>query len=843
MSVLKLFYSTTSNPWKLTANKLFKIDNIASYLSTKDSVVINNFQYQKNALEMSIKVALPQSQSQPLSITGYKYASINDGSRTNYYYIKKATWRSTNTIQFDLVMDVLNTLVENQDYRFKKNTRIIREHKPRVYTINRTPRRIKINYYLLHGQGDYMDGEQCSITDDRGTLLFTCQCIEQDQAYSIVEVDDAYDLDDAIQSLEDTIGAANVYMTSLDSPASEIEFEVESIENVRSLFVYRKIDYINENINPMLNCKNAVGIEVQDESPLNQNWYLLYRNQLDPSDVLTNPVDCYLIPENAVQVDAGIISAGRLNATSLQLSYYYAIGLGDKGYTASTNVSITLDNGVVLSPSVSTNDQRNVIIKRNSDNTMTISVVYGGITSSSGTTTRSEGTYNCKYITFSSMPVTLRYGNSMPTGRADQIRDMITGGSWLVGLETLTNSTNPAYINSINDLDKTDAKNIKLIKLPYSPYGFSSTSNVLNISSDINWDYIKLNQNGGIIYCLKLNDLHTKLTHTLPETIGINPYSKFYVTTSQLLNISINRLRLEDDALESKMLHSEFYQPKLIYDSFTFTFELEKLDENFYYEDANRKLEIIFTMTRTINSKFLFMPKDITYKLADSNYPGVMAVARNNEEVLYNVPYINYIRTGFNYDVKAKNLSNASNWVGLGLSVASVGLSLLAPSVPLKIAGVMASFISMASSIKNTIVTTIQNEEGLKQKVLQSQNQTASVSGSDDVDLMSEYSNNRLKYLVYEPNDNMKNLLKDLFYYAGYNSGRMGLPNHNTRVNFDYLECDASFIDEGRNIPEEIIAELKNCFKAGVTYIHETSRTTNKWDIDQIYENWEIELL
>lgn len=842
MSTLTLYYSTTSNPWKLTPNKLFKVDNIASYLATQNKVVINDFQYQKNALELSIKVALPQSQSQPQSITGYKYVSIDGDTRIAYYYVKKASWRSANTIQFDLVMDVLNTFNENIDYSFKPNTRIIREHKPRIALKDMTPRRLRVDFYLLHGQGDFLDGDSCSVTDDRGTLLFTCVVTEHDQNYIIFNVDDAYDFDDAIESLESTIGSANVYFTSLDNPLSEIEVEVIEVNKVTISNVYRKIDYVSENIHPMLNCGSAVGVKLQDKSPLNIDWYLLYRNQNDPSEVLTNPVECYLLPENAIQVDSGIITAGRLDATSLQVSYYYAIGLGDKGYTASTNVSITLDNGVVLSPNVSTNDQRNVIIKRNSDNTMTISVIYGGVTSS-GTTTRSEGTYNCKYITFSSMPVTLRYGNSMPTGTAWNIRDMITGGAWLVGLQTLTNSTNPAYINSINDLDRTDAKNIKLIKLPYSPYRFSYTNGVLNISSDINWDYVKLNQNGGIIYVLKLNDLHTKLTNTLPENLTINPYSKFYVTTSTLLNVSINKLRLEDDALESKMLHSEFYQPKLIYDSFTYTFELEKLDENYYYIDANRSLKIIFTMTRTINSKFLFMPKDIKFKLAESNYPEVMSVARNNEEVLYNVPYINYIRTGFNYDVKAKNLSNTSNWVGLGLSTASIGLSLLAPSVPLKVAGIAASVLSMAMSIKSTIVSTIQNEEGLKQKILQSQNQTASVSGSDDVDLMSEYSGNRLKYLVYQPNEIMQKLLKDLFYYGGYASNRMGVPNHNTRANFDYLECDASFKYDGANIPDEIMNELKNCFKAGVTYIHQTSRSVNKWDIDQVYENWENELL
>ena len=108
---------------------------------------------------------------------------------------------------------------------------------------------------------------------------------------------------------------------------------------------------------------------------------------------------------------------------------------------------------------------------------------------------------------------------------------------------------------------------------------------------------------------------------------------------------------------------------------------------------------------------------------------------------------------------------------------------------------------------------------------------------------MSEYCDNRLKYFIYKPTDNMINLIYDLFFYAGYNSGRMGVPNHTTRVNFDYLECDASLESAGANIPQEILEEIKNSYKTGVTFIHRTSRDTDKWDIEQKYENWEKELV
>ena len=88
----------------------------------------------------------------------------------------------------------------------------------------------------------------------------------------------------------------------------------------------------------------------------------------------------------------------------------------------------------------------------------------------------------------------------------------------------------------------------------------------------------------------------------------------------------------------------------------------------------------------------------------------------------------------------------------------------------------------------------------------------------------------------------MKSILFDLFFYAGYASGRIGLPNHDTRVNFDYLECEANLENEG-SIPDDCLQELINCFKTGITYLHKTSRNTNKWDFEQKYENWEKSLM
>lgn len=835
-SSITLYYVSSGAQWELLPHKLFVIEDIESYLSTKTKNTISSFQYIKPQLEISITVDLSQTYAEPLNAS-YKYVKIENSDQTGqyyYYFVKNTIWRSKSSVRFDLVMDVLNTFKEETHYNFKPNTRIIREHKDRFVPKNIS---VVLEYSILSSAGSLSVNDIVRVFYEvggitRDVIVGTITDIDSD--FCVISIANTYNLENVKKGFATTANSWWIYYDEynyIQMGDWDVSFEYD---------IFRNIDYINENINPSLQCGNSKGKIIDNtKSLLDCDWYLLYRNQYDPSDSLVNPVECYLIPSKDREVDAGIITAGRLTATSLQMSYWYAIGLGDKGYTASTNVSITLDNGTVLSPSVSTNDQRNVIIKRNSDNTMTVYVVYGEVASGTGTATKFEGSWQCNYLTFSSMPITLRYGLTEPTGRSYEIRDKITGGAWLVGLLTLTNTTNPAYIDNFKKIDKTDAKNIKLIKIPYAPYDFTITSNKLVVSSDSNWDYVKLTQtSGSVIYALKLNDLNTQLRGTL--SLSIVSKNPLFNLKPSISTPSINHKRLGIN-YESKLFNSEFYRPTYVYDSFSYVIQLEKLDIDYY--TSSRDLTVYFDMTKTINSRFMFTFDSLEFKIAAESYAKYMPIARNNEEVLYNVPYINYVKTGLNYDVKAKNLSNASNWIGAGLSVAGVAASLALPSAPLKALGVATALISMAMTTKNAVVSTIQNEENFQRKQAELKNQTASVAGSDDVDLMSIYAENRLKYLIYEPNEIMKNMLYDLFFYAGYASNRLGLPNHNTRYNFDYLEADA-VLEKVANIPDDCLEELVNAFKNGVSYIHKTSRSgAVKWDMKQEYENWEKVLL
>ena len=824
-STIRLYQATPSSNWELLPHKLFIVDDIESYLATKTFNTYTLVQYQKPTLELSIVLDLSQTYAEPLN-SGFKYARIENSDDTGhyyYYFIKSIDWRAKSAVRFNLVMDVLNTFKEGTHYSFKDSTKITREHKDRFILDDNTTE-VTLNYYLDGYEGALNTNDEVDVIDEDYNTLFS----------GIVVSADNYKMTLTVSLTVEEISALLEDQERLSVKKNEYNYYDISLDSVSyNVNVYRNIDYVPENINPPLQCGNSEGKFIEHKtSKLAVDWYLLYRNQNDPTDSLVNPVDCFLIPSENINVDSGYVENGRIVPSWLETGkFYYFRVIDNSGDPAR---SYTLSNGTVISDSDTSH--RTTMVLSKVDNKISVQVVKAVYGSSN---VEVIGNYITDYITASAVPCKYNVNTSFwATTYANYYTNMTYPNSF-------NNSGTYNTLDTIDEVDRTDAKNIKLIKLPYVPYNFSFTGTTMKIIDDDKWELVQLTQSGGgIIYVLKLKDITTKLNSEINSSyLGEHPLRNLYRNTLSTLNPQNTTLRSADTSYnnESKLFNSEFYRPTYIYDSFQYVVQLEKCNMSYYIANGVTSFYIDFDVTRTINSKFMFTFKTLSLRNATENYAKYMPIARNNEEVLYNVPYINYIRTGYNYDIKNRNLANVSNAIGLGLSTAGMVASFVVPSTPLKALGIVSSLLSMAMTVKNTISAAVSNQMSIDRKIQEAKMQTASVSGSDDVDLMSVYAENRLKYLVYEPTAIMKNMLYNLFFFAGYNSQRMGLPSHNTRLNFDYLECDA-VINKIANIPDDCLTELINAFKYGVTYIHKTNRTTDKWDFDQKYENWEKSL-
>lgn len=819
-SVVKLYHGTNAHPWMLTANKFFVIDDIVSYLSTysESCITLNNFQYQKCALELAIVCDLSQHNSEPLYSNGIKYVSIqnSDAGKIYYYYVKKAEWRAKQSVKLYLVMDVANTFRSGTDFDFTERTKITREHKDRVAPYIS---RFSVAYVSWVDNSVVVNRVYSGFMHDVETGLILLDNINFKYTGSSVVVyckDPLRDIDD-IKSFIERIGTKLIGFYDIND---------NHLINANTLYnisekVVRKIDYQSEGLSPILYKKEEHLIK--RSSLLDVDWYLLYRNQNEPTEALTNPVECYLIPSNETTINIGsITTGGRINANNLELNKFYYIPLSYH----QTEV-LTLNTGIVLDVGNGDDIQRSwIALRRISDDKIEVYDiryltlgVYFIFT-----------TYICDFFNISNLPCKYITTQEFKNWTSQEFRDWSNFQEWTAA------GVSPRTLDAIDKLDRTDAKNIKLIKLPYVPYDFQVLDNKVVITGT-DFDFVELTQtSGAIIYVLKLRNLNVKFNYDF--NIGSSPLSDILIEPPVITKTSIRY-----DYLESKIYHSDYYQPKFVYDSFGYVFQLERFD---IYSIENipvmNNMLVKYVVSTTITSKFMFQFIDYKSVMGKEDYNNVMPVARNNEMVLYNVPYINYIRTGYNYDVKNKNLQAASTWTSVGLGAVSTAAALMFPSVVLKVAGVVASLISTAISVKNAVVNQVQAERNLDQKMLEAKNQSTSVSGADDVDLMSVYTENRAKMCTYECSDIMKELLLDLFFYTGYVSNRMGLPNTHTRLNFDYLEADIIITDH-TNMSEEIMNELVGLYKNGLTFIHKVEGRTDMWDLEQKYENIELFML
>lgn len=111
----------------ITKAKNAKIEAIRSYLTVHGRTNPIEVQYQQIALNKTIKLDLAQAQ---VGKAVYNYLEIYQDSKSFYYFIDKATWKSTSTVEFELTLDTVNTF--SSDFTFNKKTHITRQHKDRL---------------------------------------------------------------------------------------------------------------------------------------------------------------------------------------------------------------------------------------------------------------------------------------------------------------------------------------------------------------------------------------------------------------------------------------------------------------------------------------------------------------------------------------------------------------------------------------------------------------------------------------------------------------------------------------------------------------------------------------
>lgn len=813
-STLTLYYNSLLNKEKnFILDDLSGNRRVEEYLSTLPSFQIENYQYVKHSLALIIKVDLPQSQlMMGENANDLNYIKIQNGNETPlYYFVVHKEWKSKYTIQLSLNLDTLNSFKFNEDYLVNERTLVHREHEDRF-----SHKDISSKFMLITMKNS-----------SSGTFSFFFSNIFLRYAnvtnLSFEETTKLYPYSNLTITKGEKNGIQGVYIEYTTSYINIITGKLHFDVNI----MYKDIHLRSEDFNAPLYKKNETTL-YEDEGENNIIWSLFYKNKTSGDD---SPVECFLIPDKSQKVNAISVSLS-LTASSFDSGYFYYIF---NTYPAG-DVSVTSHN---LSPnktySTSSKEYSNrirysaiQIWKDSSD----VKVVDFNFTfmkgddgqlyrwADSGITTDTQFDVNISSDTLYLYKTTTDFRTG--TYNRSVLRNALESNAYNT---TMTAGTLTTYdIMSIDEVDRTDAKNVKIIDFPYLPSEYKITNGKYNLSA--NWTY------DSVTNSMKLRDNSYRLIgHT--KTNGDN------IEGDLIVNITSGLYDKNRYYKDSKIYHSDFYRRKFVYDSFQKIFHLEFLDIDNISDDATFNFD--FVATRNIMSKFMFQFFH-NYKISMEDYDNLVAVSRNNEEVLYNSSYLNYIRTGYNYDLKSKERSQVAGGAGIALSTIGTlaGIAMMGASG--NYAGAVASAIlgatATASSIINYAKTTAQAEENIQRKLLENQNQAVSVLNADDVDLLYSYSENKAKLTTYQVSEQMERILDDLFYYYGYKIEEQKLPNINSRYWFNFIQASL-VLNDTNNLSEEIENDIKAKFEEGVTFFHYHS----KFDLEQVKENMENNIL
>lgn len=399
-----------------------------------------------------------------------------------------------------------------------------------------------------------------------------------------------------------------------------------------------------------------------------------------------------------------------------------------------------------------------------------------------------------------------------------------------------------AQITGIDELDKTLDTLIKVVELPYSPLTYTT----FNYHIIFDYPVDTYADSGNHYNFIDIKGFNLKYYESLID-ISTNDFSEIGEMTKNLTtDFLTNQLRSAD--FETKLYNSELYSKKFIYDSFDYEFKFENMNRSESYGiGTNFKFKEISSLAITSKFLFDFSPSWVEAS-PQSDFSTILPISRNNEIILYTNQYLNYLRNQRDYDLKVNETIKRieiTNTIASGVSYASSKANAMASGAQTDSNIIDAGIQTLAKGVQmGTIWDNIaMREDAQRQKEKELLRQKTSVTGADDLGLLSYYTKgNYPKLVTYAPSDTIKKNLADLFHFKGYNAGYYGEPQIFTRLRFNYIEADISMREEistfiARNYSQEILSDYIRRWAGGLTILHSLNNATP--DFNQKYENWE----
>lgn len=808
---------------KIIPSKNFVVDSIEEYLATLTTITITDFQFIRTELNLEIKIDKSQDFSGSLATYNYNYLKVVQNGVSYYYFVVKKTQVAQSTIRLELKMDTLNTYKWDTAFKVSARTQVNREHKERLFRY----------VYEFHSTRTYVDFPFDNKQKVKGDLLFfdgigiiNVECIVWYQTTPASAI--GFHAESLSRGQSDWLfknrSSTTLFFMGVTINGTDYFVTDDALANcVLKVSLLRNIDYLSEGMDIPLYKKELGVLRNKEDS----TWNLIYHNDNNEA------INCHCIPSNSF-LSARVFTDNELTYNDFEDGAYYTFASFSSGGSRVDQYFKDNNNLYYYTSWIGNTlgTQRVIWQIKRSGTTLQIRRGYGDESRApNGFLINYDSWQTITSITFDEENLYYIKTSSVPSIPATYYIFPDIPSTYF----STTEQVEP--LDSLQDVDRVDSQLIKIISIPYFPTEYSYDDEYQEIAVyESTWTYSTLLYKG-----FRLNDLSTKFKNTIISDIDNPLMTLISKKNASLSNPDLTSQRLEEN--ESKLFHSDFYQPKFVYDSFGFTFGLERINIFEWVKNYSQYFTFEFVMTSTINSKFLFAFPEYILTYSSEDYDNVLAVARNNEEPIYNSSYITYLRTAYRYDLKSINYNNIQRGVSLGVGTAKNTISMTEDLLGKDYGSAISGFLSWGQGLVSTIFGSQKERIALQSKLESLKSQANSVSGSDDLDLLDYYSQNRAKLCLYQMSDRMKKMVFDLFYYYGYTTNEIKIPEINTRKWFNFLSCELAFTGIDNNISDSCREDIVNKYKEGATFLHMNEISSVKtWDFDQTKENWESNL-
>ena len=889
---------------KITKERNCLVDNIQAYLQSQRYLPSIEIQYQQIELYKTLKLNMDQS---VVGTGPFNYLEIVQDNKSFYYFIDKTNWKSTSTVEFELTLDTVNTFAT--DFSFDKKTRITRQHKDRLEVRDKVEANYELWEYVPANKQIALnpwayenelydtffvrwdtDTVNCSVVlydhakeDERINNVYMIEQGYYGQGQMAAAMKISYFVDgisqERVLEYSDLINAFNngsYWVAYFVGNTSDMVYDPNGawgslFYGYYTRYFMRKIDQVEEGLQPPLfKVNEAHTVKSYDNIP----WNLAYiaDNAYDPEhpEAFTNnnPLKCYLYPSESIaikvvnssgtELDSGDFEDGKTyffvppnvvppNVPESQVSNYY-FGLAAATWKGPYTIRVsngTSERDLAIIDSVwhygshyaeryTTLDQIPswVDIKK-VDKIIYINEyrykdkVNGGIIATKQYSVAAAN-FSLKLIT-SQQRVPYYAGTVNPpltptSSYWSQMRAN-TEPAWLI-----VSGADNYNLEPIPESLKTDSRVMKIIQVPYCPlYNYEENGN----------HYYDINGWAFDSQANALKKLDTEANTDSVMELDWNPLELL-----KLDYIEPEATDSRNDKYESKVYHSEFYTPKLVYDSFGYTYNLENVDTS-NVENLDKAKNVDYKVSNTFSGNFMF-DTNVPLKRSVSDYDNIMIVNRNNELPVYTSAFMNYVRSGYNWDIKNRNVNLAKGIAGTAVSTAGgllggLAMGAMGGSSAGPVGAAIGAAVGLAGGLINLAFSQAQADNNIKQKLEETNRQGVSVNSCDDINLLQAYTDgNKAKQVEYQASTRFITIIRDLFYYYGYKEDIREIPNLNSRLWFNYIECEPVFKENQNLVYKNYLDDIRQRFMTGITVYH---RVNNTYDWNQEKENWETNLI